>query len=343
MAPPGALWERSRVASTRNNRVSRAGFAAVMCAAVAGATAGTAGAVPSITGADTDAWNAGSPSVAYVITTTVANGRLSWTLDGPSNSSGPGPGTPDSGNGRTPLTVSLPGLRDGAYTLTARDNALINPVARRTFVVDRTPPTITIASPGAGAVVDQGAALVADFACAGATTCTGTVADGAALDTSQAGFGSLRVDAADGAGNTAAASVSYQVLAPGQTAQPPADTTPKPPKAVLPPTINAERLLPRRNGVVRTTQPLLRWPARAGARLYNVQVFRLKAGAEPAKIASLFPRTNSVRVPPKRLRTGVRYAWRVWPFMRAGYTKSPLGLSIFSVNLRRARSSAPAG
>ena len=87
-----------------------------MCAVAAGAAAGTAGAVPSITGADTDAWNAASPSVAYVITTTAGNGQLAWTLDGPDNSSGPGPGTPDSGNGRTPLTVSLPGLRDGAYT-----------------------------------------------------------------------------------------------------------------------------------------------------------------------------------------------------------------------------------
>ena len=307
-----------------------------MCAAAAGAAAGTAGAVPSITGADTDAWNAASPSVAYVITTTAGNGQLAWTLDGPDNSSGPGPGTPDSGNGRTPLTVSLPGLRDGAYTLTARDRALINPVARRAFVVDRTPPAVAIAQPADGAVVAQGASLVADFACTGATTCTGTVADGAALDTSKPGFGSLRVNAADGAGNTVSAQVSYQVLAPGETAQTPVDTAPKPPKVTLPPTINAERLLPRRNGVVRSTRPVLRWPARAGARLYNVQVFRLKAGGQPAKIASLFPRINSVRVPPNRLRAGIRYAWRVWPFMRTGYTKSPLGLSIFSVNLRRA-------
>jgi hypothetical protein len=306
-----------------------------MAAVAAGATAGTAGAVPSITGTDTDAWNAGSPSVAYIITTTVSNGRLTWTLDGPDNSSGPGPGPPDSGSGRAPLTVSLPGLRDGAYTLTARDRDFFNSVARRTFVVDRTPPAVTIAQPGDGAVVAQGAALVADFACTGATTCTGTVADGAALDTSKPGFGSLRVNAADAAGNTAGAQASYQVLAPGETAQTPVDTAPKPPKITLPPTINAERLLPRRNGVVRTTRPVLRWPVRAGARLYNVQVFRLKAGGQPAKIASLFPRTNSVRVPPKRLRAGIRYAWRVWPFMRTGYTKSPLGLSVFSVNLQR--------
>ncbi len=332
MASPGALWERAHVAATmRHNRVAKMAFGALIGAAAAGTVAGTAGAVPSITGADTDAWNAASPSVAYVITTNVNNGRLTWTLDGADDSSGPGPGTPDEGNGRAPLNVSLPGLRDGTYTLVARDRGALNNTARRTFVVDRTPPTATIAAPVDGAVVDQGAALFADFACGGATTCTGTVADGAALDTSNAGFGSLRVDAADAAGNTASAEISYQVLAPGETAQTPADAIPKAPKVTLPPTINAERLLPRRNGVVHTTRPVLRWPVRSGARLYNVQVFRLKAGAEPAKIASLFPRVNRVRVPPKRLKTGVRYAWRVWPFMQAGYTKSPLGLSLFSV------------
>jgi hypothetical protein len=66
-----------------------------------------------------------------------------------------------------------------------------------------------------------------------------------------------------------------------------------------------------------------------------VQVFRLRVGAQPAKVASLFPRTNRVRVPPRRLKIRVRYAWRVWPFMRAGYTRTPLGLSIFSVDPRR--------
>lgn len=324
-------------AGMRHNRLSKTAIAGLMGAAIAGGVASTAGGVPSITGADTDSWNAASPSVAYVITTTAGNGRLTWTLTGPVASRGPGPSTPTSGNGRTPLTVSLPNLADGSYTLTARDRDILNPTARRLFVVDRTPPAVTIAQPADGTVVAQGAALFADYACPGATTCTGTAADGAALDTSAPGMFSLRVDAADAAGNTARAITSYQVLAPGQTTggAPPGDTTPTPPKVTLPRTINAGRLLPRRNGVVRTSRPVLRWPRRVGARLYNVQVFRLRVGLPPAKIASLFPRTNRVKVPPKRLRTGVRYAWRVWPFMRTGYTRAPLGLSIFSVNLRR--------
>ncbi|HTI32087.1 MAG TPA: hypothetical protein VL422_00325, partial [Miltoncostaea sp.] len=257
------------MAGTRHTRIPRTAVAALAAAALAGAAAGTAGAVPAITGADTDVWNAASPSVAYVVTTTVGNGRITWTLDGPTGGGGPGPSTPSSGNGRSPLTVSLPNLVDGSYTLTARDRDLFNPATRRLFVVDRTPPTVAIAQPADGAVVAQGAALFADFACVGATTCTGTAADGAALDTSAPGVFSLRVDAADAAGNAARAIATYQVVAPGRPTGVPTDTTPTPPKVTLPRTINAGRLLPRRNGVVRTARPVLRWPARTGARLYN--------------------------------------------------------------------------
>ena len=40
---------------------------------------------------------------------------------------------------------------------------------------------------------------------------------------------------------------------------------------------------------MRITRPVLRCPARAGAQLYNVQVFRLRAGAQPVKIVSVTP------------------------------------------------------
>ena len=71
------------------------------------------------------------------------------------------------------------------------------------------------------------------------------------------------------------------------------------------------------------------------ARLYNVQVFRLRPGARALKVASLFPRGNRVRIPSDRLVDGARYAWRVWPFTRTGYSTGPLGLSIITVDLGR--------
>jgi hypothetical protein len=104
---------------------------------------------------------------------------------------------------------------------------------------------------------------------------------------------------------------------------------------VSPRPLNAARLLPHLNGVVRTNRPVLRWPAIVGARFFNVQVFRLRPGAPAAKVASIFPRANRVRLPPRRLRDRGRYAWRVWPFIRGGYTAAPLGLSLFSVRIAR--------
>ena len=66
--------------------------------------------------------------------------------------------------------------------------------------------------------------------------------------------------------------------------------------------LNAARLLPHLNGVVASRRPVLRWPAIVGARFFNVQLFRLRPGAAPSKVASLFPRTHRVRPPRGRLR-----------------------------------------
>jgi hypothetical protein len=302
-------------------------LAAAAAAAGAGAaTAGQAGAAITITGTDADVWNGTEPAPAYVITSNSPSRRITWSVQGVG-----------SGAGVSPVTVSFPAIPDGSFRLDAREQGFFAGTGARLFAVDRTPPTVAISRPADGVVVAQGGTLLAGYACAGATSCTGTVPDGGALDTSQAGVGTLRVDAADAAGNTASATVRYQVLAPGQTAGPPTEFVP--PATTLPRTINATRLLPRRNGVVRTKRPVLRWPARRGARLYNVQVFRLRPGRQPAKVASLFPRTNRVRLPPRRLVSGARYVWRVWPFLRGGYTETPLGLSVFKVDVTRARRS----
>jgi virginiamycin B lyase len=78
---------------------------------------------------------------------------------------------------------------------------------------DLTAPTIRIDAPSDGSVFTSGAGPVADFRCAddggsGVATCTGTVDDGARVDTA-AGAHRFEVTATDVAGNTASAATSY--------------------------------------------------------------------------------------------------------------------------------------
>jgi hypothetical protein len=333
---------------------------AVACAVAAGGgallAAGPAGAAVSITGSDADVWNAGSPAVRYAITSDTGGGRLGWALQElDPGEDGPMGDRPRAGTGRSPLALTLQDVGDGTFLLTAADRDA-RPVQRR-FVVDRTAPAITIARPLDGATLGLGDAATADYSCKGAVRCIGSVAPGSPIDTSRAGAATFRVEAVDGAANASALQTAYTILAPTPappdpsapaTPAPPAPTTPATP--VTPPvlispgavtvqpgtprTLNAGRLVPHLNGVVHTARPTLRWPAIVGAKLFNVQVFRLRSGRAPHKVASVFPKRNRVRLPPRRLVDGARYAWRVWPYMRNGYTAAPLGLSLFSVRLR---------
>ena len=85
-------------------------------------------------------------------------------------------------------------------------------------VVDRTAPVISVATPSAGAVYGLGESVAADYSCAdepggsGLATCAGTVADGAAVDTSGVGQKTFKVEASDNAGNTSSKSVTYTVV-----------------------------------------------------------------------------------------------------------------------------------
>jgi hypothetical protein len=85
-------------------------------------------------------------------------------------------------------------------------------------VVDRTAPVVTVATPSAGAVYGLGESVNADYSCAdepggsGLATCTGSVADGGAVNTSSVGEHTFTVEAADNAGNTASKSVTYTVV-----------------------------------------------------------------------------------------------------------------------------------
>jgi hypothetical protein len=83
--------------------------------------------------------------------------------------------------------------------------------------VDRAAPDITLSSPADGAVYGLGDRVLADYSCAdqpggsGVATCTGTVANGAPVDTSSFGSHTFEVHATDAAGNPSTKTVTYSV------------------------------------------------------------------------------------------------------------------------------------
>lgn len=89
-------------------------------------------------------------------------------------------------------------------------------------LVDNVSPTISITTPADGATYTQGDTVPAAYSCAdtggsGLASCTGNVANGAAIDTAAVGPHSFTVNAADNAGNTNGATVNYTVQAPAPT------------------------------------------------------------------------------------------------------------------------------
>jgi hypothetical protein len=309
-------------------------------AAAALAAAPAALGAPAISGADGEMWSAAAVPVTYTITPAESAARVRWRLRAGEQQVASGTGT----------TVSLPGLADGSYQLFADENGDGSPITSlsvRVFSVDTVAPTVTIRAPVEGASYRLGQALVADYSCEGAVGWT--PAFGQPLDTAVAGAHSFEVKAWDEAGNVTLVRRGYQVLALSSTPAPasgasasvaaagaPAGplTTPQAPADVGPPeTANARLLRPDRGAVLGSTRPVLRWPARTGARLYNVQVFRL-AGASYVKVLSAFPRTNRLRVPAGRLRRGARHVWRVWPMVGRSFTPEPIGVSYFEVRAK---------
>jgi hypothetical protein len=87
--------------------------------------------------------------------------------------------------------------------------------ASATLNIDRTPPALTVAWPAGGAVFLLNAQAWASYACAdtlsGLASCAGSVANGAAIDTSSPGTKSFVVNAADRADNTASITAVYAV------------------------------------------------------------------------------------------------------------------------------------
>ena len=106
-----------------------------------------------------------------------------------------------------------------SVTVTARDAAGNETVVTHTVtVVDVSAPAIEIAAPVDGGVYVRGEDVVADYVCteeeggSGLAGCEGTVADGAAVDTSTLGEHSFTVEASDAAGNESSMTVHYTVV-----------------------------------------------------------------------------------------------------------------------------------
>ncbi len=81
---------------------------------------------------------------------------------------------------------------------------------------DATAPTITLTTPSEGASYKLKQKVNAAYICtdegSGVATCTGTVANGVAIDTASVGQKSFTVAASDNAGNTSSKSVTYKVI-----------------------------------------------------------------------------------------------------------------------------------
>jgi hypothetical protein len=110
-------------------------------------------------------------------------------------------------------------LGEHTFTVDAADRAGNTATASATYtVVDRTAPTIALGTPADGAVYALGQQVAADYSCAdeaggsGLATCSGPVADGAAIDTTSVGDKKFEVKATDNAGNPASKSVTYSVV-----------------------------------------------------------------------------------------------------------------------------------
>ncbi len=146
------------------------------------------------------------------------NVAANYTCDDGTFGSGVATCDGDVANG-SPIDTSA--LGPHSFTVNASDNNGNNaiPVTHNYTVVpagnDHTPPTATITTPANGVIYTQGAVVNADYACAdnesGLASCDGTVANGAAIDTSSAGAHTFTVTATDNEGNPYTVVSAYSV------------------------------------------------------------------------------------------------------------------------------------
>ena len=115
-----------------------------------------------------------------------------------------------------PITLSLEGANQSATT-SCSDGFNTTPLSLGPVNIDKTAPTISLITPAANATYIQGATVASSYSCngglSGLGTCTGTVANGAAIDTATTGTKSFTVNSTDAAGNAASpVTVTYQVV-----------------------------------------------------------------------------------------------------------------------------------
>ncbi len=117
------------------------------------------------------------------------------------------PATATSPAGTYPITAAIGTLSAANYTFA---------FVAGTLTVTSQPPTATIVTPPSGAVYFQGQTVKANYSCADpdgtVTSCVGTVANGADVDTATTGTKTFSVIATDNNGLTGTASTSYQVV-----------------------------------------------------------------------------------------------------------------------------------
>jgi uncharacterized delta-60 repeat protein len=112
-----------------------------------------------------------------------------------------------------PFPITGDGIHTVSYTTSTGDDGVLY------VPVDATAPSASITSPTAGATFVQGQAVAAAYACvdkgSGVASCTGTVANGANIDTASPGTKTFTVNSSDLAGTAAApVTVQYTVAAP---------------------------------------------------------------------------------------------------------------------------------
>lgn len=152
-------------------------------------------------------------------TLTASGGGASFSLGGASIE----------GLGSCAVTVAVQGAAPGNQenVVSANSNGgLPSGVARASLTVIG-PPTIAVSSPASGASYSLGQQVAASYACTeapsgpGIGSCSGTVANGAPIDTSTAGLHSFTVNAASSDGLTSSTTFTYTVQPAAKVSSPP--------------------------------------------------------------------------------------------------------------------------